>query len=371
MKFQVDRQDFHRAIATVESIIPAREIRSIISNVLIEAEQDRIVLTATDLEMGIKTSLPVKTAQKGRITLPAKKLSQSIREFRGSEISFSSDEDERITIQDASGVSKARITLMGAPSDEYPTIPTLDEKRYSGFPTGLALEMLKKTGYSMAEEDARYVFNGLYALNENGKAAFVATDGRRLSKIRREFPEPLPFPQGVILPNKAVRELLKLLDSSEDGKIAFDEKERRVYFRIGHVDLISKLIDGQYPDYEQVIPRKLTYKVQLDRMGFETSLRQVAVMAAEPSRQVRMNFSSGNMNISASTPDVGEASDDVSAEYDGEDLTIAFNSNYLLEVLKVMGAERISLGFSSSSAPSAIQDPDDPDFIAVIMPMKI
>lgn len=371
MKFKVDRQEFHRAIATVESIIPAREIRSIISNILIEAEQGRIILTATDLEMGIKTSLQVQTQEKGRLTLPAKKLSQAIREFRGSEILFQSDSEDRITIQDASGVSKARITLMGAPSDEYPVIPTLAEDRYTQFPVSIAIEMIKRTAYAMAEEDARYVFNGLYITSNGNKTSFVATDGRRLSRITREFPEPLPFKDGVILPNKAVREVQKLMDASVEGKIAFDERERRVYFRLGSVDLITKLIDGQFPDYEQVIPRKVTSKVKLDRAALENSLRQVAVMAAEPSRQVRLIFNDNSLAISASTPDIGEAQDAISVDYKGEETAIAFNSNYLLDILKVIGVSEIAIGFSSSAAPAMTEDPADPDFVAVVMPMKI
>ncbi|MBX7058668.1 MAG: DNA polymerase III subunit beta [Leptospirales bacterium] len=371
MKFKVDRQEFHKAIATVDSIIPAREIRSIISNILIEAEPDRITLTATDLEMGIKTSLPVQTERKGQLTLPAKKLSQAIREFRGAEISFQSDADNRITIQDATGVSKARITLMGSASNDYPQIPTLPDNRYNAFPVSMAVEMIRKCAYAMAEEDARYVFNGLFVTSDGPRVAFVATDGRRLSRVVREFPQALPFKEGVILPNKAVREMLKLLDSSEEGRIAFDEKDRRVYLRIGGVDLITKLIDGQFPDYEQVVPKKLAHRISLDRAAFENSLRQVAVMAAEPSRQVRLSFGGGALNIAASTPDIGEGQDTLPADYSAEEITIAFNSNYLLDVLKTIGGGAIRAGFSTSSAPAVIEDPDDKDFVAVIMPMKI
>ena len=371
MKFQVDRTDFHKAIASVESIIPAREIRSIISNILIEVEKDRVVLTATDLEMSIKTWIPATVHAKGKITLPAKKLSQAIREFRGGEILFQLDSDDRISVHDASGVSKARITLMGTPSDEYPVIPTLDDGKYTSFPVSVATEMIRKTGYSMAEEDARYVFNGLYMINDANKVSFVATDGRRLSKVTREFPESLPFKDGVILPNKAVKALQKILDASEVGRIAFDDRERRVYFRLGGVDLITQLIDGQFPNYNQVIPRKLESFIKLTRTGLETSLRQVAVMAAEPSRQVRLGFSKNTLSIGASTPDIGEAQDTLTTEYGGEEMTIAFNSNYLLDVLKIVGTDDIELGFSSASAPAMVKDPEDPEFIAVVMPMKI
>ncbi len=371
MKFKVDRQEFHKAINKVESIISAREIRSVISNILIEAEGGRAVLTATDLEIGIKTSIEVETSTPGTLTLPAKKLSQAIREFHGASLSIEADADHRVTIVDASGVSKARITIMGAPSDEYPVIPTLPDKKFTVFPPGTVLEMIRKTGYAVAEEDARYVFNGLYMINDGNKVSFVGTDGRRLAKIEREFPETLPFKEGVILPNKAMRELHKLLDSGGEGKVAYEEKDRRVYFRLGGVDLIAKLIEGQFPDYQQVIPSKLENKIQVNRERLEKSVRQVAVMAAEPSRQVRVSFQSGAMNIAASTPDLGEAQDSIETGYSGEEITIAFNSNFMMDVVRVIGTEEVSIGFTSPSSPAVIQEPDDKDFISVIMPMKI
>jgi len=371
MKFKVDRQEFHRALGIVEGIIPSREIRSIISNIHIEAEKDRAILTATDLEMGIKTSLAVQTEEKGKITLPAKKLSQSIREFRGTQIALHSDADNHVTIQDPSGGSKAKITLMGSPSEEFPIISTMPENKFVPFPPEITMEMIRKTSYSIAEEDSRYVFNGLFVINQGANVSFVGTDGRRLAKIQRAFPSALPFTEGVILPNKAVRELSKLLDSTESGGVAYDEKERRIHFRIGGVDLICKLIDGQFPDYRQVIPQKLSSTLKLSRTQFENSLRQVAVMASEPTRQVRVGFGPSQISFSASTPDLGEAQDNMPSDYSGEEMVIAFNSNYLLDVIRVINVDEFNIGFSSSSSPVVIQDPSDPDFIAVIMPMKI
>ncbi len=371
MKFSVDRQEFQRAINIVEGIIPAREIRSVISNILVEAEGERITLTTTDLEIAIKTSLAGEVHAAGRITLPAKKLSQSIREFRSSRVMLEIDRENRLTLHDASSVSRARLTLMGAPAEEYPVIPTLAAKNFSPFPTETAMEMIRKTSYAIAEEDARYVFNGLFMVPAGKKVAFVGTDGRRLAKIERAIPAELPFQEGVIIPNKAVRELNKLLDAGTESQIAFEHKDRRIHFRLGEVVLVSKLIEGQFPDYEQVIPKKLSFSVILDRMAFENSLRQVSVMAAEPSRQVHLKFAAGAISINASTPDLGEAQDSLEADYAGEEMTIAFNSNYIMDILKVLPVEKISIGFSSPSAPAVIRDPADPDFITVIMPMKI
>jgi len=371
MKFNVDKQSFHKAIATVEGIIPARDIRSIISNILLETRENEIVLTATDLEMGMKTSLPATVHEAGTITLPARKLSQSVREFRGSELQFTSDNDQKVTIQDASGVSRARITIMGTPGEEYPVIPTLNDTKYKKLNPAVINEMIRKTAYAIAEEDSRYVFNGLYIVNQEKKLLFVATDGRRLSKIARDVSETLPFKDGVILPNKAVKELQKILDAEKTFEIAFEEKDRRVYFRIAGIDLICKLIDGQFPDYEQVIPKKLEKIVSLNRLEFENSLRQVSVMAAEPTRQVKLNFQSKNLTIDATTPDLGNAQDILNCDYEGEDITMAFNAGFILDTIKTIINDNIKISFSTASAPSLIQDPDDADLVSVIMPMKL
>ncbi len=371
MKFQVHRSDFQKAISRVDGIISAREIRSVISNILIEADEGRIILTTTDLEIGIKTSLPAQVEKPGEVTVPAKKLSQAIREFRSEEIRFAMDDDHRIDLFGVGEKSKAHITLIGAPADEYPRIPTLPDKKFTPFPAGVAQEMIRKTGYAVAEEDARYVFNGLYVVSQGKRVAFVGTDGRRLSKVEREFAEEPPFSGGIILPNKAVRELHKLLDSGSDGRVAHDDKERRVHFRLGDVDLITKLIEGQYPDYQQVIPRRLENDLNLNRSDFEHSLRTVAVMASETSRQVRFSFQSGLLRLDASTPDVGESHDVIEIPYSGEPVTIAFNSGYIMDILRVLDSEEIRFSFTGPSAPAVIRDPKDDQFVAVIMPMKI
>ncbi len=371
MKFIVDKGKFQKAITTVESVTSTRDIRSIISNVMLEAIDGELTLTATDLEMGIRYRMEATVEKTGSVALPAKKLSQTIREFKGNSILFELFDADHIQISDASGTSKARISMNGMAGDEFPAIPSMDASSFKSFPTAVSQEMIRKTSYAVAEEDARYVFNGLYMVNEGNRVTFVGTDGRRLSRILRDFPEQIPFKDGIILPNKAVKEVFKLLDSSEQGEIAFNESDRSVFFKIGNVQLICKLIDGQFPPYNQVIPQNLEHKLLLDRNTLEDSVRQVAVMASEPTRQVRFTFSQGTLSILAQTQDVGEARDMIPCGYEGEEITIAFNSSFLLDVIRVISADQIEFGFSSSNAPVVVNDPTDGDFVSVIMPMKI
>ncbi|MBU42575.1 MAG: DNA polymerase III subunit beta [Spirochaetaceae bacterium] len=371
MKFVVEKAGFQKAISRIEGIISAREIRSVISSILIETGDDSITLTATDLDISMKTTLSAKIATAGSITAPAKKLSQIIKEFRFETVELDTDKENKISIRDGSSQAKTEIHLMGAPADEFMLPSPIKDSHFKQFPPALVNEMIRRTSYAIAEEDARYVFNGLYMESEGDQAVFVGTDGRRLARIARNFPDSLPVDKGVVVPVKAIRELTRLIGNVEEGFVGFDKEEGRLYFKLGDVELITRLIDGNFPDYRQVIPRKLDHEVRLNREALRLSLRQAAVLAAEPSRQIRLEFSPGTLVVSSSTPDLGNVNDPMSCEYQGEEVTIAFNSNYLLDVLGVLNSEDILLGFSTASAPTVIKDPDDGEFVAVVMPMKI
>ncbi len=372
MKFKVDKRTFSRAISQVENVISPREIRMIVSNVLIEAKDNYVYLTSTDLEISIRAKFAAEVITEGSSTLLARKLSQVTREFMGTELLFESSEDDRIVIKDASGERDARVTIMGASSQDYPVMGSLSEDSYQSFPLSVFLEMINKTEYAMAEDDARYVFNGIYLKSEKEITTFVATDGRRLALVERRFTMPAKAAEGVILPNKAVRELKKMMDIEGEGLVAYDEGEKSLCFRIGDVDLVTRLIDGQFPDYTQVIPSEIEYNVKIERENLEKSLRLAATMAAEPSLQVRITFQSGKMVISSSTPDLGDASDTLpTEEYEGEEVSIAFNSKYLLEVVRAIKEETVIIRFHTPSAPVMICDPKDEHFTAVVMPMKI
>ncbi|MCE9597718.1 MAG: DNA polymerase III subunit beta [Spirochaetia bacterium] len=370
MKFTVDRQQFLKAITTVDGIIPSREIRSVYSNVLIEADKGNAVLTTTDLEIGLKTSIPIQMDKKGSTTVPAKKLTQVIGAMDGDSIEISVD-DDKINIYAPQARTKPKVHLVTSPASDYPASTSAPESSFVSFPAAVLREMITKTFYAMAQDDSRYVFNGLYLKVVKNTLIIVATDGRRLSKIERELPNALPFKEGIILPAKAVKELVRLLDASEEAALAFDEKEKRVHIRVGRVDLVCKLIDGNFPDYEQVIPKKLDHKIKINRIELEKAMRQAASVAIEPARQVRMSFTSGNVGFQASTPDLGGSESSLDCEYGGPEMVIGFNSVYIMDVLKVLASDDVQLGFSSPSSPSVVSDPADPDFLAVVMPMKI
>ncbi len=371
MKIKVQKNTFQRALSRIEGIIPVREIRSSLSNILIEIKSNQIMLTASDLEITISILLETEVIEEGTTSLPAKKLNQVINELQEESISISSKEDGYVDISGLSKKNGTHIRLMSSPAKDYPNVPSLSKDTFTEIPVNLLMEVLSHTSFAMAKEDARYIFNGLFVISEGSRCTFVSTDGRRLALVHRDFSYDLPFSEGIILPHKTVKELQKFSDTDQKGSVAYDNVEKKVYFKIGNVTVISKLIEGNFPDYNKVVPKKVDHELLFNRESFQSSIRQVAVMAQEPSRQILFNFSQGNLHLHAHTADMGEAKNTMSIDYQGEDVSVAFNSKYIMDVLGCIQTENIIFGFSSSDSPAVIRKPGDDDFIAVVMPMKV
>jgi DNA polymerase-3 subunit beta len=375
VKFKVDRNKLQKAIGTV--IDATASNNSILTHIMVEARDNALTLTATNLEITMRCRVESDVLEPGVIALPSKKLNLSVREFRGDVIQMESSEDENVAMKDVSGKTRAKVTINGSPAGDFPSIESPEESKYIQFPVDMFMEMMRKTQYAIATEDARYVFNGMYITSENGTTVCVGTDGRRLSRVSREFPGGVSFGDNHIIPLDACKKLQNIFDSGEPGYFAYEKdsespmNRNTLHFRSGSIDMICKLIDGQYPNYKQVIPDKVSYRVSVNRQNLESAIRQVAVMAAEPTKQVRFKLSKGELGIASQTQDVGDANDSIPCEYDGPEMEIAFNSNYLTDVTRSMSSDNIEIGFSSHSAPMIMIDPEDQGFVAVVMPMKI
>jgi DNA polymerase-3 subunit beta len=370
MKFIVNKQNFLKALNSIEGIASSREIRTPLGSVLIESKDRGIDMTATDLEMTLRTSTEANILEAGKIMLPARKLSQAVREFRYETMEFQVV-DLKVLIHDAENRGRTEIEIMGSPADEFQFRLNHDNLQYVSLPPAMAMEMIDKTLYAVAEDDSRFAFNGLFVEDRDGSLNVVGTDGRRLSFVTRKPEEVVNTYDGIIVPVKAVRELRKLLSGSDVFSMAVDRSENSVHFRLKDVSFISKLIESNYPDYMQVIPKKADSIVRVNREEFRLAIKQASVLAAEPSRQIRLTFTNGEVRLLASTPDVGRAEDTVSCDYTGEPFVISFNSNYLLDVLNALNSQTIEIHLTSSSAPIVIMEENDPDFKAVIMPMRL
>lgn len=372
MKFKVKTADFQKAISAVEGVITVREIKSILSNVKIEAEDSRVYLSATDLEISIKTSVSSDTLEPGVTSIPAKQLSSTFKTINFPEAMLSSDssgEGAQTIITDAERKKDFKMNINGIEGDEIKTIGKVDESLIVDFPCFTFSEMIKKTAYSVALEDTRFVFNGLYVVSGEGRITVVGTDGRRLAKVERNLPNSLPFSKGAIIPHKAVKEILKMIDSNESGKIGIVDNQ--IYLSIGNVQILCKLIDGNYPDFEAVIPKETKNSAKINKEDFSAALRQALIAAEEPSKQIRLRFSDNSLNINSSNPGATEVNVNIPIEYKGEETAIAFKGDYLVDVLKTIDDSEIVMDFSGPNAPAVFRDPSDAQYTAVIMPMKL
>ncbi|MCE9500263.1 MAG: DNA polymerase III subunit beta [Leptospira sp.] len=372
MKFRVKTTEFQKAINAVEGVISVREIKSILSNVKVEAENDKIFLSATDLEISIKASLNAKIDKPGNTSLPAKQLNRTFKEINFSETLVETDSDQnslKVKITDAEEKYDFKAYINSLEGDEIKTISKVDESKIFDFPCHTFMEMIRKTSYSVAQEDTRFVFNGLFLTCKDRKVSFVGTDGRRLAKIDRTFPVNLPFEKGIIVPHKAIKEIAKMIDSHETGKIGLIENQ--VYISIGSVELLCKLIEGSYPDYDQVIPKSVNHSVKIGKENLTVALRQAIIAAEEPSKQIRVAFKKNILNINSSTAGASEVSINIPIDYNDEETVIAFKGDYLSEVIRSIDDSEIIIEFTNQNSPVIFKDPGDAEFISIIMPMKI
>jgi DNA polymerase III subunit beta len=373
MKFHVKTSDFQKAISAVEGVITVREVRSILSNIKIEAEDDKISLSATDLEISLKTSIPAAIISAGVGTIPAKQLSNTMKSINfpetALEVSLEEEGSMRTLITDAQSKVDFKMLINGIDGEEMKTIGKIDSESKKEIPCATLAQMIKKTSYSVALEDTRYVFNGLYLTSTPDKLIIVATDGRRLAKIERDIVNHLPFEKGVIIPHKAIREISKMIESSDSGFMGFIENQ--VYLNVKDAELLCKLIDGNYPDYEAVIPKETKFLVRVNKDNLMVTLRQAMIAAEEPSKQIRLGFSNNLLNISSSTPGTTEVSINIPIDYDGEEMAIAFKGDYLSDVVKSIDDTEIEIRFNNPNSPVLFRDPSDDRYISVIMPMKL
>ncbi len=372
MKFTVHTQEFLKAIQAVEGVIVHREVKSALSNIKMEINNQTVAVSATDMEIAIKTSIPANIGEGGVSYLPAKQLSNIFKNlnFESALLTRNTNSDSSETvITDANGKVDTNFKINGMDSDEIKTIPPINESKTIEFPCQTMRDMFRKTSYAMAVEETRFVFNGLFLKPNGNDLEVVGTDGRRLSKIIRKFPHEFPFKNGVIIPHKAIKEMIKMMDGKESARIGFIDEQ--LYASSGNVELLFKLIEGTFPDYEQVIPKQNSHSVRLVRSDLQMYLKQALISAEEPSKQIRFTFSKNSLNISSSNPGTMQYNHNAPIEYDGETVAIAFKGDYLSDVVKSVDDPEIILEFSTSNSPVLFKDPSDSDFVSVIMPMKL
>jgi DNA polymerase-3 subunit beta len=338
MKFKINRDHFANGLAQVLNVVGSKATMPILSNVLIEAEKDQISLTTTNLDLGIRCKIKAEVKETGSVTLPVKRLAGIVRELPNVDVTFDASPNHQVKL--TSGGSTFRI--MGIGKEEFPPLPEFgDEKAYSLEQGELVTMMLKSVAYAQSTDETRYILNGVYFNFKDGKLSLVATDGRRLALIAKEMDVPAASAGAIILPAKTVGELTRLLDKGEKVKINFND--RRAAFQIAtdketsglveHVYLYSKVVEGNYPNYQQVIPKETHQRIKLERELFLQCVHRAALVCSEKSNSVKIKLTSNLLEITAQSPDFGEAHESMAIGYSGPDLQVAFNPAFIMDPL--------------------------------------
>ncbi len=363
MKFSVTKEKLLECLQQVQNVVSTRTTLPILSNVLLQTNDGEVRLTTTDLNVGVRGSFEADVEKAGATTLPARRLFNIIRELPSSEIQFDVDGKNAASIRSGQSFFK----ILGLPEEEFPPLPKFDDAKVVTIRQKDLRDGLRKTSYAISTDETRYVLNGVLFSFKDNKLTLVATDGRRLAMLDIDLEFPRSHEADIIVPTKAVTELQRLL--TDEGDVRVSVGSGQIAFDLNNTLLVSKLIEGNYPNYKQVIPGEMKERVTLERETFLNSLRRVSLLASDKSNSIKLNFSKNNIDITANTPEVGEAKESLPVVYKGREFSIAFNPEFLMAPLRNLTEDEIFLDLIDEMSPGVIkiQSP----FLYVLMPMRI
>ncbi len=370
MEFTVSKAELVRELNLSQGVVEKKTTIPILSNVLLETDGDRLVLTATDLELGIRCSCPAKVTRQGAGTIPAKKLLDYVRLLPDSEIQVKFGDNQWANLL----CGRSRTRIAGMSRESFPELPQMPEL-LAEIPIAILSGMIQKTIFSISAEESRFTLNGALLLLKSDGLTMVATDGHRLAMIESETPLPsLGAPFKALLPRKAMQELVKLSgDASEGALLRFSGDENHLFFEIGERLLISRKLTGNFPDYERVLPKDQPNSVKLGRDVLRSAIERVAQFADERSRAIRLQVVPGEFKVHSSLSETGESEESLPAEYSGPQTEIGFNAQYMLDFLRASTEEDVSFHFRDAQSAGEMRPSggNGGSYRYVIMPMRI
>ncbi|MFA4974523.1 MAG: DNA polymerase III subunit beta [bacterium] len=370
MEIRITRTEMLKGLGLVQSIVERKSTMPILTNVLLEASGKNLSVTATDLEVGMNCIYPAEVVSEGKVTIHAKSLYEIVKELPEEMVHFKLKSGNWVEIK----CGKSNFKVVGLASDEFPSLPKKGSGQTQKADAAFIRDMIDKTSFAMSNDETRYNLNGVYtdfSGAENGKTIqMVATDGHRLSIIKREADVKWCLPKGGIVPRKGVAELKRLVETGDSPVELWADAKHLIAYR-DNTTLVIRLIDGQFPPYEQVVPKKSKRVVSVNRQDLIRALKRVSVISTDRSRGVRFTVSPNNLDISASNPDLGEAKEELTAQYKGDAFDIGFNARYFIEALLSIEDEQVALQLGDETSPCLIMSEFDRGFTHVIMPMRL
>jgi DNA polymerase-3 subunit beta len=367
MQLVVRKNDLLRELQLFQGIVERKNTIPILANVLIEANDGEMRMLATDLEVALRSRCPATVEKSGSLTLPAKKLYEILRALPETDVRI---EEDKNGVKVAADRFNSRIQTL--PREDFPTLPDGSGKARATLPRAALKEMVAKTQFAITGEDTRFFLNGAKFVLKADSLAMVATDGHRLALVEVSHNVGVTEEIGVILPKKTILELGKLLAEGE-GDVLFERDENHLFFEVGGRVLISRMIDGQFPAYERVIPKENDKTIEFERERLTNAVKRVALLSNERSRSVKVEVTTGKVDVTSSSSEFGEAREELAVEYDGTPLTISFNAQYVLDFLNVVETDVVALSLKDDVS-QAVMTPvgtEGYSYTYVIMPMRL
>jgi DNA polymerase-3 subunit beta len=366
MNFTVTRQNLHAGLAAVSASIPSKTTLPVLSNILFEAKADGVWMSGTDLDVSVRVKVLAEVKEPGSLTAPGKKLQEIARELPDQTVAVSTRGDQ-IELK----CGRSHFKLNGLPAEEFPSLAEVD------FSSGLAVTgknlhgLIQHTSFAVSTEESRPILNGVLWELRDGEMKMVATNGHRLARMGLKVKSTGTPSADFIVPPAALGQVQRLF--KDDDEIQVARSDNHLGFRASSTEVYTRLIEGTYPNYEQVIPRDNDKAATIDKKAFESAVRRMAVVASDQTHRIRLKFESGRVHLNVLTPDLGEGHDELEVGYDGEELEIGFNANYLLEVLRYMPSDEVKVSFKAPERAATLEPVGNevPDYLCLVMPLRL
>jgi DNA polymerase-3 subunit beta len=367
MELVVRKNELLRELQLFQGIVERKNTIPILANVLLEASGSEVRMLATDLEVALRSRCPATVTKGGSLTLPAKKLYEIVKALPETDVRI---QEDKTGVKVAADRFDSRMQTL--PREDFPTLPDVSGKARSTLPRAAVREMVSKTQFAITGEDTRFFLNGAKFVIKPKSLTLVATDGHRLALVEVAHASGVDEEVGVIIPKKTLLELGKLV-AEDDGDIQFEIGENHLFFEVGGRVLISRMIDGQFPAYERVIPKGNDKTIEFERDRLTSAVKRVALLSNERSRAVKIEIDSGKVDVTSSSSEFGEAREQLPVDYTGGAMAISFNAQYVLDFLNVVETDVVSLSLKDEVSQAVMQPvgADGYDYTYVIMPMRI
>jgi DNA polymerase-3 subunit beta len=368
MRFTISREKLQEGLNSVAASIPAKTTLPVLANILVETTERGIRLSGTDLDIAVSTEISADVETPGAITIPAKKLQEIARELPPSPVKIAAVGEQRVTLE----CGRSRFKLLGLPRDEFPTFPTVRFNESWRVKSGELQKLISHTSFAVSTEESRPILNGVLWELRPEFMRMVATNGHRLSKMEVPITSIGAQANDLIVPPKALDQIRRLFPAEEELEIA--RGDNHLGFRSPFTSVFTRLIEGPYPNYEQVIPKDNDKYAIADKASLISALKRMSVIASDQTHRIRLSFNAGMLKFSVQTPDLGEAQDELPVRYDGDPLDIGFNATYLLEILKYIPTDEVRLTFKAPERAATLEPEgwsDPAKYLCLVMPLRL